>query len=164
MNRKKLTLAITVLVAMLAGLAAMIDARRRGDDQRFAVAIKGLDPLQGVWSLLRDRGDGQLTPTGNLLTIQGNTITFTVIRGGPGCYYVIDAIDASYDPPWIDWTEVDTGPGARLICKRRGVYRLDGDTLTLAGARPGEERPAGTTPDPSGIIRVMVLRRAKLAQ
>jgi uncharacterized protein (TIGR03067 family) len=164
MNRKTLTLVIAVLAAALAGLVVTMDARWRAEEQRLAVAMKRLDPLQGVWSLLGDRGAGQLTPTGNLVTIQGKTITFTVTRGWPGCYYVIDAIDATYDPPWIDWTEVDTGPGARWIGKRRGVYRLDGDTLTLAAGRPGEERPPNTTPDPSGITKVMVLRRAKPAR
>lgn len=63
-------------------------------------------------------------------------------------------LDLNSDPHGIELTPLQGGPS------RQGTFRLDGETLTLCLAQPGEPRPAAFDAGPGTGLDLLVYRRA----
>src|SRR5262245_61031434 len=69
-------------------------------------------------------------------------------------------VDAKATPATIDVTYQKTAGGAAPPAML-GIYKIDGDTLTICYAPGGKERPTTFEPADGVRVAVMVLRRAK---
>jgi uncharacterized protein (TIGR03067 family) len=95
------------------------------------------EQLQGTWVLTTLERDGKAVPKTQLgklhlkITFHGNQVTFEYPDHTElGTYQV----EPTANPKTMDVvTELD---------KSKGIYRLDGDSLTICGVPNGEERPA----------------------
>jgi uncharacterized protein (TIGR03067 family) len=70
----------------------------------------------------------------------------------------ITKLDASKTPAQID-ALVKDGPDKGKTGK--GLYKFDGEKLTIARVEPGKERPAELASKPGSGVVLMVLKRAK---
>ncbi len=128
-----------LLVGALAGLAA--------GGERVA------DPLLGKWeTVMVIRGD---VPDDGLKGairehLDGGQYSVTPAAGSKspkvaGSY----TVDTTKTPPHIDMMP-DTGKYKGETLK--GVYKLDGDSLVVAFAEPGQPRPGDTEPKPTRVV------------
>jgi uncharacterized protein (TIGR03067 family) len=121
-------------------------------------AKKELEQLQGDWTMISQESKGQKVP-GEIakqfkLTIKGDQWTVTLPDGSENKMTI--KIDPSMNPKTIDLmikagnTEVNS----------RGIYKLEGDTLTLCRTLGNVERPKEfkTTAEAGGL---MVWKRVK---
>lgn len=99
---------------------------------------KELDLLQGEWALVSQESQGRLLPDalvrGQTVTVKADQWTIQV-RGKEGTFTF--KIDPSKDPKTIDLTRK---VGEKEIVLR-GIYKVDGDTLTVCRAGAEHERP-----------------------
>jgi uncharacterized protein (TIGR03067 family) len=108
-----------------------------------------LEQLQGWWrptSLVYDGGHGVSAATLRryVVRIQGVVLTEASERGSLRSRSTL-RIHPNRNPREVDLTvEEDSGKGSLLL----GIYRLDGDTLTICHALKGEPRPTGLTSKP----------------
>jgi uncharacterized protein (TIGR03067 family) len=69
-------------------------------------------------------------------------------------------VDAKANPATIDVTYLKPEGGAAGPPAILGIYKIEGDILTICYA-PGGERPTSFEPAEAGRVAVMVLRRVK---
>src|SRR4051794_18181218 len=122
------------------------DASVVGEWEVESVGMNG--PPTGVGGLLRYTftADGKwlIFKAGQELPLAGGTRTFTQ--------------DPKPNPPAVDL--VTTRPGAAAERRLLGIFKVEGDTLTICGTRTkGAERPKTFEPGPG--ITFYVLKRAK---
>jgi len=115
-----------------------------------------LRSLQGVWRVVALQLQGQKATPQQLeevkptLTFEGETAVF---QSGPGVERDVRVrLGGTRMLPEIDFI----GAQKRL---EKGVYRLNGETLTICFAANGEERPGGLAPSSERIYWLMVLKR-----
>jgi uncharacterized protein (TIGR03067 family) len=162
---RKLILLIVPLALLIALVVYLVYPWDNAAAQRTALAAKHLAPLQGRWVAMVQTDDGPPIPTGATYTIQDNIITCTLkpgSTGAPAYYYVIDALDPSHDPPWIDWTVYNRNrnpAGQEIAFRQQGVYRLDRDSLTIRLSRAGESRPSKAAIEPGQNGTIFILKR-----
>lgn len=120
---------------------------------RRIVLRKDLEAFQGRYLNCRVEKDGTLIPTGRLtpeyMELTGNTLS-ALAPPSPVRHstLVIDALDPTKDPPWIDMSLWD---GNRKFASYKGVYRYDGDSLIIHFShRTGDERPLEAPLKPVG--------------
>ena len=113
-----------------------------------------LAPLQGNWEGVEkgkeDDGLCKLTITGNKADFQG--------AKAMEWYKATLQVNARTEPKQLDGT-INDCPSSEMIGKvSKGIYKLEGDTLTMAGRRPGNpEGPKSFDGGEDG--RVFVLKR-----
>src|SRR5262249_27010315 len=119
---------------------------------------KELDPFQGGWTMVSLEQRGEKAPDevvkGYKLTVQGDRWTVTTPEGEETTRTF--RIDPSQDPKTMDMT---TRTGDKETVSR-GIYKLDGDTLTLCRTTGDLDRPKEfKTTAEAGIL--VVWKRAK---
>lgn len=113
-----------------------------------------LTPLQGNWEGVEkgkeDDGMCKLTITGNKADFQG--------AKAMEWYKATLQLNASTDPKQMDGT-INDCPVPEMVGKvSKGIYKLEGDTLTLVGRRPGN--PEGPKSFDGGEdARIFVLKK-----
>lgn len=136
-----------VLVSITCVLLAADDAVR-----------EDLKTFQGEWVLVSFQKEGEDLPATTIkarLTVKGERWLY---ESDVGEWSATFKIDSSRSPKTIDMT-IGTGDTARL---QRGIYKIEGDTLTICRAvgRGGEERPKEFPGDHKGRV-LIVWKRAK---
>jgi len=119
---------------------------------------KELEKLQGEWTMVSMETRGNKAPDEVVkqykLTIKGDQWTVTTLKGGGG--KATFKIEPSKTPRTIDLT-FET---AKSDSPSRGIYKLEGDTLTLCRTAGDHERPKEfKTTEEAGIL--VVWKRAK---
>jgi uncharacterized protein (TIGR03067 family) len=140
---------MTALLALVSVL--MMNADLPGDSD--------LDKLQGTWVLAKMEVDGEAISPENFKNWQsdykGNKLTLhageTVRRRG------IVTLEPSRNPKAINTWDQD-GPFEDQTVP--GIYEIDGDTLKVCFARPGEDRPKEfTTKDNKAFLYCLYQRK-----
>ena len=101
--------------------------------------------------------DGKVTPEDVVKKVR------VVIKGGKHSVYFGDEVAAKEIPFTVDPTKnpkttVDTLPDAKEI---KGIYKLDGDTLTSCVAEAGKDRPSEFASKPGSGHTLRVFKRGK---
>jgi uncharacterized protein (TIGR03067 family) len=111
---------------------------------------KALEQLQGEWKLTSAIRDGKEAPAKEIenavLTVKGDT--FTMAKSAKG------KIDATKKPAEIDITPKEGS-------STKGIYKLEGDTLTFCFAKPGNARPKEFASKEGGETILMVFKKSK---
>jgi uncharacterized protein (TIGR03067 family) len=113
--------------------------------------------LEGTWQLLSAVKDGKETPAEVVKEIR------VVIKGDKHTVYFGDEVAAkeisfAVDPTKDPKTTVDTLPDGKEI---KGIYKLDGDTLTSCVAEAGKDRPSEFASKPGSGHTLRVFKRVK---
>jgi uncharacterized protein (TIGR03067 family) len=138
---------LRVLVSIACVLLAADDA-----------AEEDLKKLQGEWVLESFNKEGEELPAKALkatMTVKGEPWLY---KSDIGEWSTTFKIDPSKTPKTIDMT-IGTGKTAR---RQRGIYKIEGDTLTIcrAAGRGDEERPKEFPGDHKGLV-LIVWKRAR---
>jgi uncharacterized protein (TIGR03067 family) len=89
------------------------------------------------------------------LTLKGEQ--YKTERGNDALFDSTYSVDASANPPHIDMMGI--GEQAGKIGK--GIYKLDGDRLTMCYTMPGRERPAAFECNEGSEAQLLVWRRVQ---
>ncbi|MBN9520411.1 TIGR03067 domain-containing protein, partial [bacterium] len=116
------------------------------------------DRLQGVWVVTAAKKNGQDPPDRD--QIVGQKMTFDGDKMRFAGFEVAWAVDPTKTPREIDCT-ILVGPENEKGKVSRGVYRLDGDKLTLHVSHPGGGRPGGFESKEGESTVLLHLERAK---
>lgn len=113
--------------------------------------------LEGTWQLRSAMRDGQMTPDDAVQQVR------VVIHGARhsvffGSEVVAHEIPFTVDPTTEPLSTTDTLPDGRHI---RGIYRLEGDTLTSCVAEPDMERPSAFEAPTGSGHTLRVFRRVR---
>jgi RNA polymerase sigma factor (sigma-70 family) len=106
--------------------------------------------LQSIWKATKVERDGKIltSPPGIRWRIAGAMIE-TLTRGRPSGRSLVSllSLDEKTAPKTLDLL---TGHADGSISVQRGVYKLEGDVLTICMNRPGGPRPQAFRADPDG--------------
>lgn len=93
--------------------------------------------IQGKWIVVSSESDGKKSeqPVGAVITVDGIHMTS---RYKDKAYKDRYEIDPTKKPKWIDITR--SGDDDEIL-KFRGIYFIEGHTLTICHAKPGDKRP-----------------------
>lgn len=131
-----------------------------GEAARKAAIEAELARFQGTWQLISAETEGKKAPEENVkqitVTIKGNTHT---VRFGKEvvAHDVSFEIDPSKSPKWTTDT-LNEGPGKGK--QIRGIYKLEGETLTSCVAPVGKDRPTEFSAKPGTENTLRVFKRA----
>ncbi len=143
---------MTALWTLIAGLAlAAADPEAKKDEDR----------LQGTWKVASIENDGKKLDPKTFaewkLVVAGNKMT--ALDGKEVMDDHVFHLDAAAKPPAIDLTLLT---GAKKDQTMQGIYRLEGDTLTVCVNEPGKkERPKEFGAPAGGSFMLLVFQRAK---
>jgi uncharacterized protein (TIGR03067 family) len=145
---------------MISTLMACLLVLANGAEDSFnEAARKELKALEGNWVVERIEAEGKKLELGDAeraeFAIKGRKWTFSITQEKGE----IVALDPSCNPKLIDLKNIKMGREAII---REGIYKIDGDTLTIA-VYQGEDKKRPTnfdTPTETGTILV-VFKHAK---
>lgn len=125
--------------AVLTTIAASAVVAARGDDAPLSPALKS---VQGVWAA---RDDAQVQAK---WIIKGESIHVNVNGEEYKGKVVVDAAAKPHPSLTI---EIEDGPGEAKGKSAKGVYKLEGEKLTVNIGAPGQDRPVDFNPYGSDI-------------
>jgi uncharacterized protein (TIGR03067 family) len=139
--------------------AALVSHHAPADGPRAGAQDDDLARLQGTWQLQSGVADGERLPPAECaktrLIVKGRTLWYveyedgaTDVRLNPGAR-----------PPMIDLTLAQAS--GRREEPVKGIYRLDGDRLTLCLAQPWRKRPTEFTSEAGSQRGLLIFRRVK---
>jgi len=115
-------------------------------------------PLDGTWNVTRAERTGKGLLADELKTMQ---VVFKdgkmAIKVDGGSQEAGFKLDPKANPATIDMMP-EPDDDKKIS---RGIYKLDGDTLTICWGSVGNDRPKDFTPPANGSLRLMVLSKAK---
>ena len=108
--------------------------------------------LSDAWIIqtLTKGGGVQNDAVGKQLTIRGHELVSDLDPGNTA----IISVDASKEPGWFDITD-----GDQIV--QKGIYKIDGDTLTLCMAAEKSERPREFA-SPAGSSATLIVATRKV--
>ena len=139
-----------VSVALVIGFGLLVAAARAEDKP----AKTDKEKIQGTWALVSGERDGKPIPEerrkNSKVVFAGDKLTIhNKDNEAEGTF----KLNPDKKPKQID---VDLGGQ-----QAKGIYQLDGDTLKLANAKPGEERPKEFPKKEGSGLTVATLKRQK---
>jgi uncharacterized protein (TIGR03067 family) len=143
------------VTAPLALLAALLVP---ADDPEAEALRREVARHQGAWAVTSFVREGKASPKELVASIvrvvEGDHVVWK--RDGKSFAGTAVALDPSKDPATIDVIP-DGGPsrGERVL----GIYKLDGDTLTICMADPGRDRPRAFEAPEGSKQTLMTFRR-----
>jgi len=129
-----------------------------------AVALSAVDAredegkkFEGTWQLISATKNGKETPADVVKKIQ------VIIKGGKHSVRFGEELLAKEIPFKVDvsktpYETTDTLPDGKVI---RGIYKLEGDTLTSCVAEPDKDRPREFSAKPDTGHTLRVFKRVK---
>jgi uncharacterized protein (TIGR03067 family) len=119
-----------------------------------------LERMQGDWAAESMIRDGQAFADADaqafFRTVKGDA--YTVYRFSKAAGKGTMKLDANKSPKTVDFV-----PDGGKLPPIAGIYKLEGDTLTLCYAPPGKPRPATFASDPDSGLTLSVWQREKKA-
>jgi uncharacterized protein (TIGR03067 family) len=138
-------------VLMLVAACVLVAADAKED-----AAAKDKEKLQGTWKVESATRGGKEAPAERAqamrLVIEGDQIT---VKEGTMAEAAMFTLLPDQKPPAIDIKP--NRPGEKTV---RGIYRLEGDTLTMCWSREGGRPTEFASKEGSGAI-LLVLKRQK---
>jgi uncharacterized protein (TIGR03067 family) len=135
-----------LFVVLVAGLALAADGKKEGRPMTDA------EQIQGTWQLVSGERNGKPWPDAVVrnvrLVFAGDKLT---TRNGDRATEGTFALHPDTEPRGID---LDMGGAVG-----QGIYRLDGDELTIAHGEVGDPRPTGFAAQEGAAFTRMVLKR-----
>jgi uncharacterized protein (TIGR03067 family) len=152
---------LAALVAL--ALAAPADPPKEKEKEFTEAAKKHLDKLQGVWKAVKGVKDGveETDAPGDgadlLIEFKGRTM---LMKGNE--FFEITGLDTTTDPKCIDAKTVAAAGPLPKGTVFEGIYKLDGDTLTLAVFEGGgTNRPTKFESTKGSKVILMTFERQK---
>jgi uncharacterized protein (TIGR03067 family) len=134
-------------------LVVAVTAQGAGDPK----AQSELSKFDGSWQLVSAVTDGKPTPDDFVakvrITIRNGKHTVKI-----GDEIAVKEIPFTVDPTTVPKSTIDTLPDGQTI---KGIYQLQGDTLTSCVARPGADRPTVFASEPGSGHTLRVFKRVK---
>jgi uncharacterized protein (TIGR03067 family) len=140
---------------VIGAVAVVVVAAMSAADEE---AVKAeMKKLEGTWQLVSGVKDGKETSEEVVKKVR------VAIKGGKHTVYFGDEVAAKEIPFTVDLTKnpkttVDTLPDGKEI---KGIYKLDGDTLTSCVAEVGKDHPSEFASKPGSGHTLRVFRRVK---
>lgn len=148
------------MLAAVVALALVVPAAPKDKEKELTEAAKkDLKKLEGVWKGVKGVKDGEEAKDDEevLVEFKGRTLLFKDME-----FLEITGLDTTTDPKLIDFkTVVDRGP-LRKGTVFEGIYKFDGDTLTLAlFEEGGTNRPTKFESAKGSKVILMTFERQK---